>query len=146
MAEIKSPLGTVDVAVTSVYAADLDAAIRWYEAALGLQPVSVGDDVHPHAAFQLGASLIVLEPISEALEPAVPASENTTINLLVRRDASEVREELLRRGVRCSDMVDTPQFSSFLLRDLDGNRFYVSQPLSDDAQQRVADAARSAPS
>src|SRR3954453_15667519 len=71
MAEDEGPLGTVDVAVTSVYAADLDAAIRWYEAALGLKPVSVGDDVHPHAAFQLGASLIVLEPISEAWEPAV---------------------------------------------------------------------------
>ena len=80
------------------------------------------------------------------LEPTVPASENTTINLLVRRDASEVRAELLSRGVRCTDMVDTPQFSSFLLRDLDGNRFYVSQPLSDDAQRRVADAARSDPS
>ncbi len=127
--DIQSPLGTVDAAVTSLYVADLDAAIRWYQTALGLNPVSLGDDVHPHAAYRLGKSLVVLEPIEEALEPTVPASENTTINLVVRRDASEVRAELLRRGVRCSEMADSPQFSSFLIRDLDGNRFYVSQPL-----------------
>ena len=127
--DIQSPLGTVDAAVTSLYVADLDAAIRWYQTALGLNPVSLGDDIHPHAAYRLGGSLVVLEPIEEALEPAVPASENTTINLVVRRDAGEVRAELLRRGVRCSGMADSPQFSSFLIRDLDGNRFYVSQPL-----------------
>jgi hypothetical protein len=30
-------------------------------------------------------------------------------------------------------MADSPQFSSFLIRDLDGNRFYISQPLSGEA-------------
>jgi hypothetical protein len=100
--------------------------------------VNVAKGVHPHAAYHLGRSLVVLEPIKAALEPADPAAENTTINLLVRREASQVREELLRRGVRCSEMADSPHYSSFLIRDLDGNRFYVSQPLSDDAQQDVA--------
>jgi catechol 2,3-dioxygenase-like lactoylglutathione lyase family enzyme len=143
--EIQSPLGTVDAAVTSLYVADLDAAIHGYDAMLGLQPVSVGDDVHPHAAYQLGGSLVVLEPIEAALEPAVPASENTTINLLVSRDASKVRRELLGRGVRCGEMADSPHYSSFLIRDLDGNRFHVSQPLSDEAQRNVADVGRSDP-
>jgi catechol 2,3-dioxygenase-like lactoylglutathione lyase family enzyme len=138
--ELQSPLGTVDAAVTSLYVADLDAAIRWYEDALGLRPVSVSHDVHPHAAYQLGGSLVVLEPIEAALEPAVLGSDNTTINLLVKRDASEVRNELVRRGVRCSEIVNSPHFSSFLIRDLDGNRFYVSQPVSDEAQRNVADA------
>jgi hypothetical protein len=40
MVEIQSPLGPIDMAPASLYVADLDAAIRWYEAALGLQPVS----------------------------------------------------------------------------------------------------------
>jgi catechol 2,3-dioxygenase-like lactoylglutathione lyase family enzyme len=52
--EIQSPLGTLDAAVTSLYVAALDAAIHWYEAMLGLQPASVGDDVHPDAAYQPG--------------------------------------------------------------------------------------------
>jgi catechol 2,3-dioxygenase-like lactoylglutathione lyase family enzyme len=148
MPEIQSPLGTVDAAVTSLYVADLDAAVRWYETVLGLLPLSVAnvDDVHPHAAFHLGGSLVVLEPIEAALERAEPAAENTTINLLVRRDASQVRTELLRRGVRCSEMADSPHYSSFLMRDLDGNRFYISQPVSHEAQRDVADAGRSDPS
>lgn len=131
-------MGAVDAAVTSLYVADLDAAIRWYEDSLGFRPVSLGDDVHPHAAYRLGGSLVVLEPLDTALEPALPPSENTTINLLVHRDASQVRTDLLRRGVRCSEMADSPQFSSFLMRDPDGNRFYVSQPLTNGAKEDVA--------
>jgi catechol 2,3-dioxygenase-like lactoylglutathione lyase family enzyme len=144
MDDIQSPLGTVDAAVTSLYVADLQAAIRWYETALGLQPVSVANGgVHPHAAYHLGRSLVVLEPIRAALEPVELGAENTTINLLVRREASQVRQELLRRGVRCSEMADSPHYSSFLIRDLDGNRFYVSQPLSVEAQQDVAGSGHS---
>jgi len=138
MAEMQSPLGPIDIAPTSLYVADLDAAIGWYEAALGLQPVSIGDEIHPFAAYQLGASLIVLEPIAAALEPAPPGSGNATINVLVSRDASEIRQELLQRGVRCSEMANTVHYHSFLIRDLDGNRFYVSQPVSQQAESNVA--------
>ena len=137
MAEMQSPLGPIDMAPTSLYVADLDAAIRWYEAALGLQPVSIGDEIHPHAAYQFGASLIVLEPIAEALEPAPLGSENATINIMVSRDASEIRQKLLRRAVRCSEMENTVHYHSFLIRDLDGNRFYVSQPVSQQAERDV---------
>jgi catechol 2,3-dioxygenase-like lactoylglutathione lyase family enzyme len=138
MAEVESPLGPIDIAPTTLYVGDLEASIRWYESALGLQPVSIGDEIHPHAAYQLGASLIVLEPITAALEPAPLGSENATINILVSRDASEVRRELLRRGVRCSEMADSIHYSAFLIRDLDGNRFHVSQPLSQQAERDVA--------
>jgi hypothetical protein len=100
--------------------------------------VSIGDEIHPHAAYQLGASLIVLEPIEAALEPSAPGSESTTINIMVSRDASDIRRELLRRGVRCSEMADSIHYSSFLIRDLDGNRFHISQPLSEQAEREVA--------
>jgi hypothetical protein len=93
--------------------------------------------IRPHAAYQLGASLIVLEPIEAALEPSAPRSENTTINVMVSRDASEVRREL-RRGVRCSGMVDSIHYSSFLIRDQGGNRSHVSQPLSQQGEREVA--------
>jgi catechol 2,3-dioxygenase-like lactoylglutathione lyase family enzyme len=138
LADIQSPLGPIDIAPTSLYVADFAAAIRWYEDALGLQPVSIGDEIHPFAAFQLGASLIVLEPIEEAWEPAPPGSGNATINILVSRDASEIRQELLRRGVRCSEMANTVHYHSFLIRDPDGNRFYISQPVSQQAEENVA--------
>jgi hypothetical protein len=79
-----------------------------------------------------------LEPIEAALEAAPPGSENTTINIMVSRDAREVRRELVRRGVRCSEMADSIHYSSFLIRDLDGNRFHISKPLSQRAEQEVA--------
>ena len=138
MTEIQNPLGPIDIAPTSLYVADFDASIRWYEDALGLQPVSTGDEIHPFAAYMLGPSLIVLEPIAEAWEPAPPGSGNATINILVSRDASEIRQELVRRGVRCSEMANTIHYHSFLIRDLDGNRFYVSQPVSQQAEENVA--------
>jgi catechol 2,3-dioxygenase-like lactoylglutathione lyase family enzyme len=130
MADEYGPLGPVDLAATTLYAADLDAAVTWYGEKLGLTPMSVGKDGHPFAVFQLGGSLVVLEPIEAALEPAAPGAESTTINIVVKRNADEVRGELLGNGVRCGEIVESPNFRSFLIRDLDGNRYYVAQPVS----------------
>ena len=82
---------------------------------------------------------VVLEPIGAALEAAGPGGESTTVNLLVDRDPADVRDELLGRGVACGPIV-TSGFSSFLVRDLDGNRFYVTRPVSDAGHQAVASA------
>jgi catechol 2,3-dioxygenase-like lactoylglutathione lyase family enzyme len=128
MADDNGPLGSVDLAATTLYAADLDAAVNWYGENLGLTPVTVGKDGHAYAVFQLAGSLVVLEPIEAALEPAPPGSESTTINLVVKRNADDVRDELCARGVRCGEIVESPSFRSFLIRDLDGNRYYVAQP------------------
>jgi catechol 2,3-dioxygenase-like lactoylglutathione lyase family enzyme len=121
------PLGAVDLAATTLYAADLDAAVDWYAEKFGLTPMSISKDGHPFAVFRLGGALVVLEPIEAALEPSPPGSESTTINLVVKRDADEVRAELLAKGVGCGDIVESPNFRSFLIRDLDGNRYYVAQ-------------------
>jgi len=127
MTDGSGPLGAVDLAATTLYAADLDAAVRWYAEKLGLTPMNVGTDGHPFAVFSLGGTLVVLEPIEAALEPSPPGTESTTINLVVKRDADEIRSELLAKGVRCGDVVESPNFRSFLIRDLDGNRYYVAQ-------------------
>jgi catechol 2,3-dioxygenase-like lactoylglutathione lyase family enzyme len=129
MADDESPLGVVDLAATTLYVADLDAAISWYRSVLGLQPLMVGTDAHRYAIFQLGGALVVLEPIEAAIEPAVPGTESTTINLIVSRGASQVRDDLLNRGAGCSEIVESPHYHSFLMRDPDGNRFYVAQPV-----------------
>lgn len=122
----------MSVAATTLYAADLDAAIRWYDQVLGLRPVMLGADGHRYATYQLGGSLLVLEPIDAAIDPASPGRESTTVNLVVDRDAAAIRADLLSRGVTCSEIVPSPNFCSFLFRDLDGNRFYAAQPVKED--------------
>jgi catechol 2,3-dioxygenase-like lactoylglutathione lyase family enzyme len=140
MGEIESPLGTIQLAATTFYVADLDAALGWYEEKLGLTPVSVGKDGHRYASFVLGRAILVLEPIEAALEPTALGAENTTINLVVDEDPLVVRDQLLQRDVPCGPAV-VSNFVSFLVRDLDGNRFYVTRPANQTAEDSVADAA-----
>lgn len=129
MTDSLGPLGTVTLAATTLYVADLDAALDWYDATLGLKPLMVGTDGHRYATFQLGGALVVLEPVEAAIDAAPPGAESTTINLLVERTSGEIHAELVGRGVRCSAIVDSPNYSSFLFLDLDGNRFYAAQPV-----------------
>ena len=114
----------------------------WYAEKLGLEPVSVAADGHPYAAFSMGGAVVVLEPIEAALEPAAPGAENTTLNVVVDRDPADVRAELVERGVTCGDLVVSPGFVSFLMRDLNGNRFYITRPATDEARRGVEEVAR----
>lgn len=133
-----SPLGKIELAATTFYVSDLDAAVAWYEERLGLQPMVVGVDGHGYASFLMGGSIMVLEPFEAALELADAGAENTTINLVVSRDPAEVRDELIGAGVTCGPLVSSPNFLSFLIRDLDGNRFYVTRPVSTEARDAVS--------
>jgi catechol 2,3-dioxygenase-like lactoylglutathione lyase family enzyme len=138
--QASGPLGNVTLAATSLYVADLDAAVAWYRDMFGLEPAVLGEDGDRYATYLLGGVFVVLEPVGAALEAAGPGGESTTVNLLVDRDPGEVRTELVGRGVACGPMVTSPGFSSFLVRDLDGNRFYVTRPVSDAGRQAVASA------
>jgi catechol 2,3-dioxygenase-like lactoylglutathione lyase family enzyme len=129
MAEASGPLGTIQLAATTLYVSDLDVSLRWYEEKLGLRPVMTGSDGHAYATFQMGAALVVLEPREAALEPAAFGTDSATVNVVIDRDPAEVRDELLGRGVSCSHVVESG-FRSFLVRDPDGNRFYVTRPLA----------------
>lgn len=84
----------------------LDAAVDWYGEKLGLTPVTVGKDGRAYAVFQLGGSVVVLEPIEAALEPAPPGSQSTTINLVAKRNADQIHDELNAKGVRCREIVE----------------------------------------
>lgn len=134
-----SPLGTIELAATSFYVKDLDRAVAWYKQMLGLSPVAVGADGHGYASFVMGSAIVVLEPVEAALEAADPGLESSTINLVVSRDPNEVRSDLVERGVYCGPIVASPNFVSFLIRDLDGNRFYVTRPVSQSAKEAVSD-------
>lgn len=131
-----SPLGTIELAATSFYVSDLDAAVSWYEEKFGLRPVAVGTDGHGYASFTMGGTIVVLEPLKAALEPTDLGRENTTINLVVDRDPAEVRDDLIARGVVCGPLVSSG-FLSFLVRDRDGNRFYVTRPVKQEAREAV---------
>ena len=130
-------LGPVTLAATSLYVADLDRAVEWYRQKLGVDPAVVGADGDRYASYLLGGVFVVLEPVEAALESAGPGAESTTINLLVEREPSVVRQGLLAKGVVCGPLVESPGFSSFLVRDLDGNRFYVTRPRSAQGQASV---------
>jgi catechol 2,3-dioxygenase-like lactoylglutathione lyase family enzyme len=127
MTDDTGALGTIDLAATTLYANDLDAAVAWYDDKLGLTPINISKDGHPFAVFRIGGTLVVLEPIEAALEPSPPGAESTTINLVTKRNADEIRGELIANGVGCGEIVESPNFRSFLIRDLDGNRYYVAQ-------------------
>jgi catechol 2,3-dioxygenase-like lactoylglutathione lyase family enzyme len=135
------PLGNIGLAATTLYVSNLDAAVAWYGEMLGLEPMSMGADAERYAAFLVGASILVLEPRSAAIDAAPPGAESTTVNLVVDEDPRAVHSELTRRGVVCSAVVDSPHYASFLVRDLDGNRFYVTRPVTAQAQQDLTEAA-----
>jgi catechol 2,3-dioxygenase-like lactoylglutathione lyase family enzyme len=140
----EGPLGNVGLVATTLYVSDLDEAVAWYGAKLGLEPMAVGTDTHGFASFLIGGAIVVLEPIEAALEPGALGSDNTTLNVLVDRDPAEVRAELLDRGVSCGELVESG-YLSFLVRDLDGNRFYVSRALTReglDATREAEEAVR----
>lgn len=136
MTDSNRPFGAIALAATTLYVRDLDTAVAWYRESLGLEPMVIGRDTHAYAAYQLGPSILVLEPIEAAMEPAPPGSESTTVNLVIDRDPNQVREELIKRGVSCGRIV-TSNFHSFLMRDLDGNRFYITRPVTKDARDRL---------
>jgi catechol 2,3-dioxygenase-like lactoylglutathione lyase family enzyme len=126
---------------TSLYVSDLDRAVAWYEEKLGWHPTIEGSDGDRYATYIMAGALIVLEPLAAALEPGEPGRESTTINLLVDRDPRQIRDELIQRGVVCSELVESG-FLSFLIRDADGNRFYVTRAVSQEARDAVADVGK----
>jgi limonene-1,2-epoxide hydrolase len=128
------PLGTIEGTATSFYVADLDAAIAWYWEELGLTPTTVTASIHRYATFLMGGTVVVLEPNEAALEPVVQRAGSTTMNLIVNGDPADIREELAGRGVSCGPLVQSPNFSAFLIRDPDGNRFCVTRPVTSAAR------------
>jgi catechol 2,3-dioxygenase-like lactoylglutathione lyase family enzyme len=135
VSEVNGPLGAVKLLAVTLYVSDLDEAVAWYGERLGLEPVSLGKDAHRYASFLLGGAIVVLEPVEAALEAKDPGSESTTLNVVTDRDPGQVRAELVGRGVACGELVASPNFSSFLMRDLDGNRFYVTRAVTDSARE-----------
>jgi catechol 2,3-dioxygenase-like lactoylglutathione lyase family enzyme len=136
-----SPLGSIQMVACTLYVADLDIAIVWYDEKLGLRPMEVGVDADRFAAFSIGGAIVVLEPMEAALEPSSLGSENTTLNVLIDRDPVVVRAELVNQGVSCSDLAVSPNYVSFLLRDIDGNRFYISRAATEEGRLAIQDAA-----
>jgi catechol 2,3-dioxygenase-like lactoylglutathione lyase family enzyme len=130
-------LGKISMAATTLYVSDLDNAIGWYRDKLGLEPATTGADEFRFAGYLLGGVFVVLEPLEAAAEPEGAGGGNTTVNLIVEDDPAALYDSLLARGVHCSSLGESPGFVSFLLRDLDGNRFYVTRPHSSEAQERV---------
>jgi catechol 2,3-dioxygenase-like lactoylglutathione lyase family enzyme len=140
---VAGPLGTIGLAATTFYVTDLDAAVTWYREKLGLEPLTLGKDAERYASYLVGGSILVLEPRTAALEAAPPGSESTTVNLIVDRDPRDVHADLAAAGVSCGSVVDSPHYCSFLARDIDGNRFYVTRPATDAARADVEQAGTS---
>jgi len=141
MSSAEGPLGVVNMAATTLYVSDIDKAIGWYRDKLGLEPAMAGTDDFRYAGYVLGGVFVVLEPIEAAAESSGPGGESTTVNLIVENDPAVVRDALMARWVVCGPLGESPGYASFLMRDLDGNRFYVTRPHSSQAQASVRHAA-----
>jgi catechol 2,3-dioxygenase-like lactoylglutathione lyase family enzyme len=137
MSNDEGPLGVVAMVATTLYVSDFDMAIDWYRDKLGLEPAMAGTDGHRYAGYLLGGSFVVLEPIEAAVESAGPGAESTTVNVVVENDPAAIYDVLVARGVACTAPEKSPGYVSFLMRDLDGNRFYVTRPHSAQAQESV---------
>lgn len=131
------------MAADSLYVSDLDASVAWYRDVLGLEPIFEGKDKHPFATYNVGGFLFVLEPTRALWQGAgQTGSGAATINLVTDRSPAEILDELRAAGVDCSDIVDSPGFSSFLFKDPDGNRFYITRPITAAAAAEVETAAQ----
>jgi catechol 2,3-dioxygenase-like lactoylglutathione lyase family enzyme len=122
-------LGPIAAAAVTLYVRDLDASIEWYADTLGLTPVSVSHDEFAYARFVAAELAFVLEPAHAATDPV--DSDRTgaaALNLVVERDPAEVRASLVARGVACTALKRSPRFATFLVRDPDGHRIYVTRP------------------
>jgi catechol 2,3-dioxygenase-like lactoylglutathione lyase family enzyme len=140
MSSAEGPLGVVNMAATTLYVSDIDKAIDWYGDKLGLEPAMAGTDDFRYAGYLLGGVFVVLEPIEAAVEAVGPGAESTTVNVIVENDPAVVRDALMARGVACGPLGESPGYVSFLMRDLDGNRFYVTRAHSSEAQASVGRA------
>lgn len=122
-------LGPVIAAAVTLYVRDLDASIDWYRDVLGLEPASVSQDEFPYARYHVGGLAFVLEPAHAATDPH--DSDRTgaaAVNLVVERQPAAIRAELADRGVSCTELKTSPRFETFLVRDPDGHRIYVTKP------------------
>lgn len=136
-------LGTLSMMATSLYVRDMAAAVDWYRDVLGVEPIFEGSDAHPYATYQVGSALFVLEPTDALWQgKGMTGSGAATLNLITDREPADVLSDLRAKGADCSDIVDSPGFSSFLVTDPDGNRFYVTKPVNQKAVDEVAEATR----
>jgi uncharacterized protein (DUF952 family)/catechol 2,3-dioxygenase-like lactoylglutathione lyase family enzyme len=122
-------LGRVVAGAVTLYVGDLDASIAWYRDLLGLEPVEVSADEFPYARFKFGQTTVVLEPAHAATDPH--DSDRTgaaAVNLVVERDPAAIRTDLVDRGAVCTPLKRSPGFVTFLVRDPDGHRIYVTKP------------------
>jgi catechol 2,3-dioxygenase-like lactoylglutathione lyase family enzyme len=125
----ESPLGAVTMAATTLYVADLDASVAWYHDLLEVEPVERTEDEFPYARYRVGGLTLVLEPVHAATDPVdSDRAGGAAINLVVDRDPSDVRADLVGRGITCTEIRESPQFASFLVRDPDGHRLYITRP------------------
>jgi catechol 2,3-dioxygenase-like lactoylglutathione lyase family enzyme len=124
-----APLGPIAAGAVTLYVHDLDASIEWYRDALGVEPVSVSHDEFAYARYLAAGLAFVLEPAHAATDPG--DSDRTgaaALNLVVEHDPADIRAALVERGVTCTPLKESPRFATFLVRDPDGHRIYVTRP------------------
>jgi catechol 2,3-dioxygenase-like lactoylglutathione lyase family enzyme len=122
----------VSYAAVTLYVDDIDVSVRWYADVLGLHPADRAADEFPYARYEVGRLALVLEPAYAATDPV--DSDRTgaaALNLVVDRDPADIRNGLVAQGVDCTEIHESPKFATFLLRDPDGHRLYVTRPRRD---------------
>lgn len=109
--------------------ADLEAAVAWYAAMLGLQ-AAYTDPVERLAVLPLaqGASLTLWQ--RKAGEPAPDPGAQGAFPIFATADAAAALEALKGRGARAGGLVEGAGVRYFQFQDLDGNRLEACEVLA----------------
>lgn len=103
-----------------VYTADMEAAVRWYGAVLGIQ-ASYRSEVW--TSFAVGDATLGIHTVSEPVD-----TSRGDLSLIATEPLEEVLERLARSGIEPAEgIVRQPFGRSFLLRDPDGSPVQVNE-------------------
>ena len=114
---------------------DVAASVLWYREKLGLEPVHVGADgpEHPIAVYTIAGSVVTLWqlPAGQQRTPE-DNGRNTYVVAVLDGDLPSARGALIARGVDVGEVRRSANNEFVWFNDLDGNRFELSRPLTDE--------------
>ena len=114
---------------------DVAASVLWYREKLGLEPVHVGADgpEHPIAVYTIAGSVVTLWQLPAGQQRTPEDNDrNTYVVAVLDADLPSARGALIARGIDVGEVRRSANNEFLWFNDLDGNRFELSRPLTDE--------------
>jgi catechol 2,3-dioxygenase-like lactoylglutathione lyase family enzyme len=121
---------------------DVDASVAWYREKLGLEPIYVGADgpEHPVAVYSNAGSVVSLWQLPAGQQRRLDDNDrNTYVVIVMNGELESARESLLAAGVDIGEVRRSENHEFVWFHDLDGNRFELSQPMTETSERAFGD-------